>query len=249
MVRSCRNYSTLLVLAIMMSAPCASGSEPARAATADDPVVVLLHGLGRTPRSMSKMAGALERAGYRVENIGYPSRDYRFDVLLQIVSEALQACCADHGGRMNFVTHSLGGIIVRAYAEKNGVENINRVVMLSPPNQGSELVDKLKDFAIFKWITGPTGLQLGTDPASIQSGLGPVHFELGVITGTSSFNPFYSKLIPGPDDGKVSVERTKVAGMTDFLVVPHTHSFIMNSDEVIRQTIYFFNHGQFEHNH
>lgn len=229
----------------MAFSPFIPGAEAERGAAADARTVVLLHGLGRTSRSMNKLAGALARAGYKVENIGYPSTDHEFDALLAFVSDALEACCVAEGARVNFVTHSLGGIIVRAYAERNGIANIARVVMLSPPNQGSELVDELRDVFWFKWIAGPAGRQLGTDAASIQSGLGPVRFELGVITGNSSFNPLYSRLIPGPDDGKVSVERAKVAGMTDFLVLPHTHSFIMNSDEVIRQTLYFLEHARF----
>lgn len=231
----------------MAFSPFIPGAEAERSAAADARTVVLLHGLGRTSRSMNKMAGALARAGYVVENIGYPSTEHEFDALLAFVSDALEACCGARDRRWNFVTHSLGGIIVRAYAEKNGIANIGRVVMLSPPNQGSELVDELKDISLFRWIAGPTGRRLGTDPASIQSGLGPVRFELGVITGNSSFNPLYSRLIPGPDDGKVSVERAKVAGMTDFMVLPHTHSFIMNSDEVIQQTLYFLEHARFDH--
>lgn len=211
------------------------------------PNVVLLHGLGRTSRSMNKMAEALTQAGYRVNNIGYPSRNHEFEPLLGLVDKALEACCVDDGARINFVTHSLGGILLRAWAERRGVADIGRVVMLSPPNQGSELVDKLKDIFLFKWIAGPVGQQLGTDTGSVQSELGPVRFELGVITGSSSFNPFYSWLIPGEDDGKVAVERAKVDGMADFLVLPHSHSFIMNSDEVIRQTLFFFDHGRFHH--
>lgn len=231
----------------LTGSPLISRTEAEPNAAENTRTVVLLHGLGRTPRSMNKMAGALTRAGYRVENIGYPSTDHEFNVLLAMISDSLDACCIEKGARVNFVTHSLGGIMVRAWAQQNGPERIGRVVMLSPPNQGSELVDELRDVFWFKWIAGPTGRRLGTDPESVPSRLGPVRFELGVITGNRSFNPVYSRMIPGPDDGKVSVQRAKIAGMKDFLVLPHTHSFIMNSDEVIRQTLYFLDRGRFDH--
>lgn len=209
--------------------------------------VILLHGLGRTHRSMNDMAEALAEAGYAVENIGYPSTDYPFERLLEIVSEEIQRCCLGSGSKVNFVTHSLGGILLRAYVKDKGAERIGRAVMLSPPSRGSELVDELKDMTLFQWITGPAGQQLGTDTDSVPLRLGPVNFEVGVITGDATFNPLYSWLIPGPDDGKVSVDRARLNGMADFIVLPHSHSFIMNSEEVIRQTLYFLSHGRFDH--
>ncbi|EDN65388.1 conserved hypothetical protein [Beggiatoa sp. PS] len=141
----------------------------------------------------------------------------------------------------------MGGIITRFYLKENKIKNLGRVVMLSPPNQGSELTDSLKNNVniLFRFFTGPAGQQLGTEPSSIPNQLGPVNFELGVITGNATLNPLYSYLIPGEDDGKVSVERAKVKGMKDFLVVPHSHTFIMNSHEVREQIVYFLEYGQF----
>ena len=210
-------------------------------------IAVVLHGLGRTARSMDKMVGALAGAGYEVENIDYPSTDHPFEELLDIVSERIDRCCIRDETEVDFVTHSLGGILLRAYANHKGAKFIRRAVMLSPPSRGSELVDELKDITVYQWITGPAGQQLGTDLDSVPLNLGPVVFEVGVITGTSTLNPLYSWLIPGPDDGKVSVERAKLSGMTDFLALPHSHSFIMNSDEVIRQTLFFLQRGRFDH--
>ncbi len=196
---------------------------------------------------MNDIAKALAAEGYKVENIDYPSTDQSFEQLLEIVSEDIERCCIRGDSKLNFVTHSLGGILLRAYANEKGAEHIGRAVMLSPPSQGSELVDELKDITVFQWITGPAGQQLGTDPDSVPLNLGRVNFELGVITGDATFNPLYSWLIPGPDDGKVSVDRARVSGMADFIVLPHSHSFIMNSKEVIRQTIHFLGHGRFDH--
>lgn len=209
--------------------------------------VVLLHGLGRTYRSMTHMAEALAGAGYAVHNIGYPSTDFSFEQLLEIVSEEIESCCIRGNSKVDFVTHSLGGILLRAYAKEKGGGNIGRAVMLSPPSRGSELVDELRGVTLFQWITGPAGQQLGTDPNSVPANLGRVNFEVGVITGDATFNPLYSWLIPGPDDGKVSVDRARVSGMKDFIVLPHSHSFIMNSEDVIRQTLFFLEHGRFDH--
>src|ERR1035437_545512 len=99
--------------------------------------------------------------------------------------------------------------------------------MLAPPNQGSEVVDKLGRLSLFRWINGPAGQQLGTSGNSLPNQLPVPPVEVGVIAGTRSINWFLSALIPGPDDGKVSVERTKLAGMADFAAVDTTHTFIM----------------------
>ena len=119
--------------------------------------------------------------------------------------------------------------------------------MIAPPNQGSEVVDSLRSVPGFKVFNGPAGLQLGTDENSIPSQLGPVSFPLGVIAGTSTFNPILSQFLPNPDDGKVSLESTQVDGMDDLIVFSHTHTFIMRSKAVIGQVIHFLQKGSFEH--
>jgi len=206
--------------------------------------VVLIHGLARTPRSMSKMAKTLGEAGFEVTNIGYPSRSYRIEELSLIVRESI-ACEMVGVERVHIVTHSLGGILVRYIQQNFPLENIGRVVMLSPPNQGSEVVDKLGDMWLFKLVNGPAGSQLGTSPESFLEGLGAVDFELGIITGDRSINWILSLMIPGKDDGKVSVERARVGGMDDFKIVHATHPFIMKKKSVIREVVAFLNSGNF----
>jgi len=220
---------------------------PACGADTDEPeTVVLLHGLGRTARSMRPMARALSEAGFEVHNLDYESRHHELGELTAQLDSQLEACCQARRGRLHFVTHSMGGILLRSYLETHELPQLGRVVMLSPPNQGSELIDELADEPVFKDAIGPAGSQLGTGPESQPNRLGPVDFELGVITGDRSANPWFSWLIPGPDDGKVSVERAKVVGMRDFLVVPYTHTFIMGKELVQRQVIAFLRHGRFE---
>ena len=148
---------------------------------------------------------------------------------------------------MHFVTHSFGGILLRYYLREKSLPNLGRVVMLSPPNGGSELADLLAKIPLVRRAAGPNRRRLGTDPGSLPAILGPVDFDLGVITGDRSLNPLFSLLIPGPDDGFVGVERAKVRGMTDFLVVPRTHTFIVRSRQVIEQTLKFLRDGSFDH--
>jgi triacylglycerol lipase len=209
------------------------------------PTVVLLHGLGRTERSMDPLAKALEAAGYRVVNLGYPSRRYPIPVLVDSLAAELDACCGDDPEPIRFVTHSLGGILLRAYGELRGADRVGRVVMLSPPNQGSQVVDELPE-GLLRLVLGPAALQLGTDSASVPLQLPPVTFELGIITGDATVNPLFSFWLPGEDDGKVAVESAFVEGADDFLVVPYSHTFIMRRDQVISQTIAFLETGAFE---
>ena len=216
-------------------------------ASADTENVVLLHGLGRSRWSMRTMEKALTQSGYRVFNMGYPSTTKAIPDLAAELHVQVQHCC--HTNQTHFVTHSLGGILVRSYLTHYPLDNLGRVVMLSPPNKGSKLVDVLGKVGAFTLILGPASGQLSTQPSSIPNQLnqrGPVDFELGVITGNRSFNPLTSWLIPGPDDGRVSVNSAQVAGMADFLVVPRTHTFIMSSRTVIEQTVNFLRTGKFE---
>ena len=125
------------------------------------------------------------------------------------------------------------------------IPDLGRVVMLGPPNQGSEIVDKTQDWPGFEIFSGAAGAQLGTDDNSMPKQLGPVNFELGVIAGTGTINIFTSALLPSPDDGKVSVASTRVEGMTDFLIVGNSHRYIARSDIVFRNTAAFLRTGAF----
>jgi len=208
--------------------------------------VIFLHGLARTPASMDKAAAAFEESGYEVANVGYPSRKLPIEELAPLAIEAgLEECPSD--SVIHFVTHSLGGILIRYYLEQQDIPNLGRVLMLAPPNQGSEVVDGIGRFPGYKVINGPAGLQLGTNDDSVPLALGPVDYEVGVIAGTKTINFFLSQYLSNPDDGKVSVENTKVEGMADFITVPSSHPFIMKSPEVIEQAITFIRTGQFVH--
>ncbi len=211
-----------------------------------DECVVLLHGLTRSWRAMRPMARALQEAGFSTANVDYPSTSDSIEAIAPLaVGTGLSECRATGASVIHFVTHSLGSILIRYENEHAPIPDLGRVVMLGPPNQGSEIVDKTRNWPGFGILSGEAGAQLGTDEDSVPSQLGPVDFELGVIAGTRTFNIITSAFLPNPDDGKVTVESTKVAGMKDFLIVEHSHHTMIRMDLVIRNTIAFLRTGVF----
>ena len=244
-----RAIHPLLILGFLLLGPAGVAAAPdTEPATIGPECVILLHGLGRTSRSLNKMADALQAAGFRPVNLDYPSRKKTIQELaLETIERGLGRCARMQARTVHFVTHSMGGVLVRYYLSRHRPENLGRVVMLSPPNRGSEAADHLRDSALYKWFNGPAGQQLVTGPEGLPEQLGPVDFPLGIITGNqhSFFDAWLADVIPGTDDGKVSVERAKVEGMADFLVLPYSHPFIMNAEEVIEQTLHFLRGGRF----
>ncbi len=232
-----KRYHKYLILILLMS-PLSTFAKT------NDQCVILLHGLARTHNSMNDMQKALVNSGYEVINDDYPSRKYSVEVLSnKYIPPMLEQC---HGARhIHFVTHSMGGILIRYYLSNNAISNLGRIVMLSPPNQGSEAVDKLKWFPPFHWINGPAANQLGTDSNSVPLNLPDADFELGIIAGNTSINWILSLLIPGADDGKVSVTNAQLTGSSDFIVLPHSHPFIMKRPLVIQNTLSFLKNACF----
>lgn len=239
-------FAISLALAIFTVAVADDASGASDAVRGHGESVVLLHGLVRSADSMSRMARALEAEGYHVCNVSYPSRKHSIELLTaEFVAPAVRACLSSKTDTVHFVTHSLGGILVRQLAKSETDIRIGRVVMLSPPNHGSEVVDKLGKLYLFGLINGPAGLQLGTRRESVPGSLGPASFDVGIITGNRTINPILSLLVAGTDDGKVSIESAKLEGMADFCVVPSTHPFIMKNKRAIAQTLAFLAEGAF----
>ena len=208
---------------------------------------MLLHGLARTASSMNKMEAALGTHGFEAVNVGYPSRKYPIEELAPMaIEDGLLRCRAKPDvSTVHFVTHSLGGILLRYYLSDYDIPELGRVVMLAPPNQGSTAVDKLAGVVGFDWLNGPAGHQLGKGERSVPLQLGPADFEVGIIAGNRSIDPITSAVLENPDDGRVSVEDTRLEGMTDFVVVEHSHAFMMRMPKTIELTIRFLQHGSF----
>jgi triacylglycerol lipase len=224
---------------------------PAAGATSESaPPVVLLHGLLRSSASMSRLAKVLGEQGFRVCNISYPSRHHPIEVLAsEHVAPAISRCFPNETAPMHFVTHSMGGIVVRQLVGSGAVSPVGRVVMLAPPNHGSELVDEFGHWWLFRKINGPAVNELGTREDSVPARLGPATFEVGVLTGDRTTNPVMSAFLPDRDDGKVTVASARLDGMKDFLVIPASHTFIMRNATAITQVLHFLRQGRFLHDH
>jgi triacylglycerol lipase len=233
-----------VVLALCPPGVLAEQGEEAR--TGLPSCVVLLHGLFRSAMAMEPLKWQLEDAGFEVINTTYPSLSHPIQDLATMAVESGVSQCQERGlTRIHFLTHSLGGILVREYLNSGAIKGLGRVVMLGPPNQGSQVADTMNSFDLMEALIPAVG-ELGTGIDSIPVQLGPVSFELGVIAGT--FN--WRRKLPGfPDeagDGTVTVAETVVPGMLDFLELPVSHTFMIWSSEVASQAIYFLRHGQFD---
>ncbi len=216
-------------------------------AVSADECVIVLHGLARTSASMATMTEAINEAGFTAINVDYPSREYPIEALAPMAVGRGLVLCESAGAieKIHFVTHSLGGILVRNYLSNHEIPRLGRVVMLGPPNQGSAAVDELGDVPGVDWINGPAGRQLGKGEASVPLQLGPADFELGIIAGNRTIDPIVSAVLDDPDDGRVSVEDTKLEGIDDFIIVEHSHAFMMRLELPIELTIRFLKTGSF----
>jgi hypothetical protein len=198
---------------------------------------------------MRSLAKFLESKGYRVLNVDYPSTRIPLESLVEDINRQVVAFNQDHQRKIHFVGYSLGGLLARGVIHHQRPPNLGRVVQLAPPNQGSEVADFWKSNFLYRWIFGSAGQDLGAEEKSFSRILGPVDYELGVIAGNRSWDPISSAMIQGPDDGKVSVESTKVSGLADHIIIPATHTFIIYDRVAWNQTIHFFQHGNFNGTH
>ena len=244
-----RNGRRLLSrLPVLLAAAFSLAPAAATAAEAET-CAILLHGLGRTPLSMLPLKFALDRAGYRTVNQSYPSLARPIDELsATYVAEALSKCASAPDAPVHFVAHSLGGILVRHYLQDHDVPDGSRMVMLGPPNSGSELIDEFADDPWFN-VMGPAALQLGTGAGSVPGNLDPVDVEIGIIAGTrTSLDSLLlqSAPLPEPNDGKVSLDSARLDEMQDFLAVDETHTFILTDAQVMEQVIAFLENGRFQ---
>lgn len=215
------------------------------AATGPDGVV-LLHGILRRAASMKLLEEALAAEGCRVLNLDYPSRHQGLSEIVAGLQAPIEAFAAELGGNLHFVTHSMGGLVARACLTRFRPERLGRVVMLAPPNEGSEIADLLQRNWFYRSAFGPAGGELATRRSEELCGLlGAVDYPLGVIAGDRSLYIFASLVLPGPNDGRVSVERTRVAGMSDHIVLHTSHPLIMRDPEALAQTIHFLRNGRF----
>ncbi len=209
-----------------------------------DHLVVLLHGLGRSRTAMEAMRTSLEDAGFAVAAVGYPSTRQSISEHAEGLGQLLDNL--DDVRHVSFITHSLGGIVVRAALADEELPwrkrmKLGRVVMLAPPSRGSELARELAHFSPFQTLAGPSALELTTELKSIPAPPCPFGIVAASRENDSGLNPF----IDGDDDGIVSVEETKLEGAADHLTVKGIHTLIMNDRDVIAATVRFLHTSRF----
>lgn len=223
-------FTTLLVLLVISATVLVP--ETARAVRANSEsnqdCVILLHGLARTSLSMKGVEWYLKHRGYRVVNARYPTHGLSVEQISQTyLAPLLQTEIPRSSAKIHFVTHSQGGIVLRQYLSDHDLPNLGRVVMLAPPNHGTEIVDRLQASRLARPFLGPGYRQLGAGTDSLPNRLGPVQFDCGIIAGDCSLNPFLSSMLTGPNDGKVTVASARLDGMRDFLVLHYSHTWLM----------------------
>ncbi len=212
----------------------------------DGDYVVILHGIARSNKHMQKLAAYLQKDGFDVINLSYPSTTYKIEDLTEIINKEISQKSPENKP-IHFIGYSMGGLMVRALIHKYNYKNLGKVVQLAPPNHGSEVADFVRNFWPYKKIFGPAGQQLITDQSAVKHLFGEVNYELGIIAGNSSIDPISSAIIAQENDGKVAVERTKLEGMKDHIVVSASHTFFPSNKEVQNQTLYFLKNGNFKH--
>ena len=237
----------LSVLVILMMTGCTAHRDLSPPATEQE-TVVLIHGLGRSAVSMWLMEVRIEKAGYDVIAVDYPSLGTTPDEVINIVAAQIDACCRDKS-KVHFVGHSLGGLLIRAYFSETDPaalsDRMGQVVMIGTPNAGSAMVDYFRD----SWwlpLLGETTLSLGTTANGLPGQLPPPPFKAGIIAGSNGMW-ISDAIFEEANDGLVTVASTRLPNMADFIEIDVSHSMMRYDHEVAEQTIAFLKTGRFLH--
>jgi triacylglycerol lipase len=206
--------------------------------TTRDDTVILLQGMGRGRASLWVLDTRLKSAGYSTLSYPYTANSQSIDALAEQLCKFIREQVTTK--RYHIIAHSLGNLIVRAAFRFEYPPGLGRIVMLAPPNQPADLARALRDNPIYQWFTGESGQQLGSDV--FYESLPIPNVEFGVIAGDRG----QSLILQEPNDGVISVETTKLAGMTDWVVVPQSHNFMMNSRMVAGLCMSFLEKGRFD---
>ena len=208
--------------------------------------VAVLHGIFQPAFTMIPFCRHLEKQGYSVLNVDYPSTSHPISALAEYVAESVYGHAASVDGRLHLVGYSMGGLVIRALLRDVLPVNLGRVVMIGTPNHGSEVADFLRSFFPYRYLYGPAGQQLVTDQTAFADIFSNDLYDLGIIAGDVSINPIVNRIIGKPSDGRVSVDSTRLACAADHVTVPTPHAFLPHSRSVWRQTASFLRDGKFE---
>lgn len=209
-------------------------------------MIILLHGALKSAFSMKRLENMFADHGYQTLNWDYDSRNYAVEENAAKLDSIIKARNYEQY-KLNFVTHSMGGIIVRYYLDKYTPSKLGRFVMIAPPNQGSLIANELQKFPPFRWLykKNVDYLTTGSEAFAPNAGIPPMEF--GIIAGGTGGKYGFNWYLPGDDDGTLSVEQTKLQGASDFILLPYIHATIMIQDRTLQQTLNFIQEGHFEH--
>jgi pimeloyl-ACP methyl ester carboxylesterase len=213
----------------------------------DGRAVIVLHGLGRDRSVLEPVCRYLrENSKLSVYNFGYPSTQAGVAQHAQSLARVIDRL--EGVTELNFVAHSLGNLVVRHYfADRKGRASppLGRVVMLGPPNHGSEVAATLAQSDWFVSATGRAGLELGRQWAELEPHLAVPPCSFGIIAGGRGNSQGYNPLLPSDDDGLVTVASAQLAGAADFVRLPVYHGLLPSDRKVLEYTLCFLEHGYF----
>ncbi|PCJ54906.1 MAG: hypothetical protein COA70_04240 [Planctomycetota bacterium] len=209
----------------------------------DQTLVILLHGIADSRLSFWRLEDKLKQDGWQVAALSYPSTHQSLQQHADHLAEVVEHL---RGYRsVHFVTHSLGGIVVRRFLADGGVWqqriSIKRIVMIGPPNQGAVFAEKVEAFPPYTWIFGDAGKSL--TPSAMKSLPAP-EMPFLVIAGSRGNKDGWNPVLQGDDDFVVRVEETHLQGETGHLLVKGLHGLMMNNNGVIAATLMFLRNGK-----
>ena len=208
--------------------------------------VVLVHGLWRSGWAMRSIADDLNDFAYQTVSVSYPSTSMSIpEIAERYLPPAIDECKQGGAEQIHLVSHSMGGIVVRQYLQNNHLPSGSKVVMLSPPNQGSELSEKFGSEGWYQQIVGTAGASLTKKDSGIIVNLKPVEEPVGIIAAYRNWSLWPSTWLPEPNDGTVSVASMKLAEMDDFVLINSGHAMIRFDDATQEQIRHFLSTGRF----
>ncbi len=210
--------------------------------------VVLVHGLWRSAWAMRSIANDLDEYGYQTVSVSYPSTEMSIpEIAERFIPPAVDQCAQSGAHKIHIVSHSMGGVVARQYLQTNQLPDGSKVVMLSPPNQGSELSERFGDDAWYHYFVGPAGVSLSKKEGGIIPSLKAIDESVGIIAAYRSWSVWPSEWLPKPNDGTVSVESMKLPEMDDFILINSGHATMRFSSEIQAQIRSFIQTGRFDH--
>jgi len=201
--------------------------------------VILVHGIWMNGTEMFRLRQRLTDTGYECHTFRYRSLKCSPEENAERLYKYTQSIDAPV---INFVCHSLGGLVLLHLFDKHLIEKKGRIVFLGVPVNGSQVARRLASTSITRWAMGKSTVHglLGDRPVWKK------WRDLGVISG--NFPLGVGMLVGGPilpHDGTVSVEETYLGGATDYITLPATHFGLLFSEEVATQVVTFLRAGKF----